>query len=708
MPSMAGTSGCGTAEAATPRSRLAALGLAVGLLAACSLPRGHAWDGGTARPDEGSRLECGGDPADDFECAVRDGAEMLRRCQVDGEFFRIDERDCTAEGLVCVDVPPYDDCRRLRRDADAEPIGCAVCRPCAQACVRNNVSRCRPDGSGWDVIEYCDTGRGEVCAEGRCGNGCDLAELYASNVGCEYYAVDLDNAVVSSGSAAAQQFAVVVSNPSPLQAQVRIERCLSQPCEEEANREVVPWNGEDDVVVNPDDLETFLLDPAEVDGSPDGTFDEGTHTAITHRAYRITSSAPIVVYQFNPYDNRVNVFSNDASLLIPVTALGERYTVLGWPQTIAYTPANPDTNMAIDLRAFLTIVGTRPGTRVRIRLTADVVPSGEEEEPIPRVHDGETLEVELGAFEVLNLESGYWHGRASFMADFTGTVVESSAPVAVFSGSEASDVPIFEDLSTRQCCGDHLEEQLPPDRTLGFTYVVPHTPRRSEAVAAAGGDVTPAESEPEWFRVLAVEDDTLVTTTVAGHSEFRIQAGQSVIIESSASFTLRATRPVALGQFVGSQWTTGMVGSDPPGGDPAFILVPPIEQWRRSYVFLTPERYAFDYALVMVSRSQISQVTFDGEPITARAGCSRSRADGLRIDDPSQPDYYIVTCALSQPVVLPGVPRPDNVLEGIQEDGVHEVRLEGSGSGGLGLVVYGFDSYVSYGYPGGTDLRALQ
>lgn len=700
MPSTCGTSGFGSRAL-----------LVLALLAGCAQPRGARWDGGSAN-DGGaadSTLRCGGDPLDDVACDMRDdGEQVLLRCSEEYEFFRVDERSCTAEGLLCVDQPPYDDCEHRRELEGERIIGCAECYPCAQACVRNQVSRCLPDGSGWEIISYCDTGRGEICDGGRCGNGCELAELYASNVGCEYYAVDLDNAVVRSGSAAAQQFAVVLSNPSPLEAHVSVERCLAQPCQDEANRERVFFGGEDELVLNPDDLETLLLDPREVDGSPDGVFNEGTHTAVGPEAYRISSTAPIIVYQFNPYDNRIQVFSNDASLLIPTTALGREYTVLSWPQTIAYTPANPETNMDTDLRAFLTIVATEPDTSVRVELTADVVPSGDDDPIIPRRHAGETLELTLGQFDVLNLETGYYAGRDSFNADFTGTKVVASAPVAVFTGSEAADVPSFKTLSTRYCCGDHLEEQLAPDRTLGFSFVAPHTPPRTRAVAAAGASVTPRQHEPEWYRVLAVQDDTRLTTTVPGFEDLTLAAGESVVIESDVSFTLRATAAVAMAQFVGSQWTTGMTASDLPGGDPSFVLIPPIEQWRRSYVFLTPDKYAFDYVMVMVAREQVALVTFDGEPMATRPRCSRERADGLPESDPSTPDYFVITCSLSSPEIIEGLPRPDNIVDGVQEDGVHEVRVEGGGVQGIGLVVYGFDSYVSYGYPGGTDLRLLQ
>ncbi|NIS31039.1 MAG: hypothetical protein GWN07_12010, partial [Actinobacteria bacterium] len=52
-------------------------------------------------------------------------------------------------------------------------------------------------------------------------------------------------------------------------------------------------------------------------------------------------------------------------------------------------------------------------------------------------------------------------------ADFTGTLVEADRNVTLFVGSEASDVPRFDTYATRQCCADHLEEQLWPDQTHG-------------------------------------------------------------------------------------------------------------------------------------------------------------------------------------------------------------------------------------------------
>ena len=108
----------------------------------------------------------------------------------------------------------------------------------------------------------------------------------------------------------------------------------------------------------------------------------------------------------------MNVFSNDASLLKPVEALtyspgtmGQAYVVVGWPQTIASTD-DPNTNFnptdPTDLRAFLTLVGTRLDTRVRVTTRTKVIAGG----PVSETPSGGVIEAMLEPFEVLNLETG--------------------------------------------------------------------------------------------------------------------------------------------------------------------------------------------------------------------------------------------------------------------------------------------------------------
>ena len=175
---------------------------------------------------------------------------------------------------------------------------------------------CDERGETQTPLMECNPAAKEACRSGGCANLCTLAADQRSNVGCEYWAVDLDNAVAAEDlNAAAQQFAVVVSNPQPdLPAEVVIRQDDTAPGAPGAPLEIARQT------VPPYGLVVFRLGPREVDGSPPGQYNTGSHTALTRAAYQITSDVPVVAYQFNPLEN-VNVFSNDASLLKPVEAL---------------------------------------------------------------------------------------------------------------------------------------------------------------------------------------------------------------------------------------------------------------------------------------------------------------------------------------------------------------------------------------------------
>lgn len=650
-----------------------AMGLALLATSGC-YERGDRW---LPPPDSETAPKC---TPGDQRCAGD-----LQRCESgdDGPTW-VKVEDCEAQGLVCA----------------PKLLACVFCSPGERRCNDQTVITCNEAGDSYDAGETCDVDQNFACREGGCVNLCASARERRSNVGCEYWAVDLDNAMVNASlNAAEQQFAVVVSNAQPdLAAAVTIEQDDTNPGDD--NDPLVVTRA----TVPPLSLTVFKLGPREVDGSPPGEYNTGTNTALTRAAYRIKTSVPVVAYQFNPLEN-VDVFSNDASLLKPVEALGDSpglmrdsYVALGWPQTIASTDdpnTNFDPNDPSDLRAFLTIVGTRKNTHLEVTPTTFVLGGG----PIEDTDPGETIRLELGPFDVVNLETD------DFNADFTGSLIRADQPVVVFSGSEASDAPWFETLAERQCCADHLEEQLDPIRTAGKYFVASVSPNRTAALKQAGASVG-IEEQAEYFRAVAVTDaGARISVTIPGvgvRSATLPARGDTIEITSSTHFVIESDNPIMLGSVSPSQ-NAARVPRGLPGGDPSFMIVPPAEQYRASYVFLTPDKYVFDFIRVIAPPD--TKMQFDGRPFEDALICEKSSADSLSEEERGSPEppFWVYSCQLSFPLVDDTLDSEASVSEGVQNDGVH--RLEATKP--VGLLVDGFDSFVSYAYAGGTELSQI-
>jgi len=586
---------------------------------------------------------------------------------------------CAKKGLVC-----------------AASLGaCTTCAPGTRDCQGSTTVLCSDDGATWEEQETCDESQGQACRAGACGNLCSQASRQRSNVGCEYWAVDLDNADVDDTlNAAAQQYAVVISNAQPdVTAQVTIEQDDSQPGD--VNEPYVIAHA----AIPPLSLRVFALGPREVDGSPPGHFNAGTHTALTRAAYRVRSTFPVVAYQFNPLAN-VDVFSNDASLLKPREAvepdgdgLQTEYVVVGWPQTIAHTD-DPRTNFSsrtrVDLRAFLTLVGTRDDTTVEVHASTRFVGAP----GVPETEAGGDLTVKLGPFDVLNLET------EDFNADFTGTLVRADGPVIAYTGSEASDAPYFSTLGDRYCCADHLEEQLDHVRTAGLRFIAAVTPNRTDALAAAGAAVGHTDQD-DYFRVVAATPAGAHLTTSLDDQpaiDLNGQGGYFDIV-SHSSFILTSDHPVALMSVSPSQEAAG-VPRDLPGGDPSSLIIPPVEQFRSTYVFLTPNQYAFDFVRISAPASAI--IVFDGRQLGDLA-CTSVPAGTLVEPLKAPEDYVVHTCQLGFPVIDPNGRPPDNFQAGAQDDGVHVIESDRK----IGVLVDGFDRFVSYAYAAGTELSFI-
>lgn len=259
----------------------------------------------------------------------------------------------------------------------------------------------------------------------------------------------------------------------------------------------------------------------------------------------------------------------------------------------------------------------------------------------------------------------------------------------MYVGSEASDAPSFTDLSERSCCADHLEVQVTPTRAVGQHYTIGRMPNRSKAISAAGA-VVGTFAEPELYRVVATADGpTHVTTSLpAPYDAFDLDgAGANLVLSALEDFRLDASKPVLVADVQVSQEAAGIsIANGLPGGDPSLLLIPATEQWRSSYVLLTPDKYAFDFLVVTAPNG--AQVFVDGLPADATT-CEVTTAA-----------FTVYRCQLSFPVIDPAGRPPTNISPAVPHDGVHRVQADVP----VGVLVYGFDYRVSYAYAGGTEL----
>jgi hypothetical protein len=519
-----------------------------------------------------------------------------------------------------------------------DALGCTACVPGASACDGDKVVACDMTGHPSTVVTddcsplTCATD--PVTGQAACVTPCDPKALAKSYTGCVYYAVDLPQFTIPTPItgviAADQQFAVAVANPWKVAIDVTVERDDAAPG---ASAPTVTQVLKQQVA--PESTQTLNLPQREVSGYVAG---KRNRSLLTAAAYRVTTSRPASVYQFNPINNP-DAFSNDASLLIPENALDESYIVLGWPGN-GGDPGFGGLTIKTDKRSYVTIVATKANTKVRVTPSTEIMAG----DNVSAMHKGMPYTFSLNQFETLNLEGADFATAGA--TDFSGTRIEADAPLAVWSGVECITLnpnPPMDPMKT--CCCDHMEEQLFPRSSLGQDYVVVRSEGRSHATA-----------DPEFFRVLALQDNTTVHTTLPppDHS-FTLMAGQFHEVMSEDDFIVQADKAVMVGQYQTSQ------DASPAGeGDPSFSLVPPVAQHRAEYIFVIPTGYHENWLLMSIPSG--TDVTIDGHPLSAQeiGGCDRMPAgpvgmtqyDALRC--PVQPGSHVLTAPSAFGLLIEG------------------------------------------------------
>jgi hypothetical protein len=466
-----------------------------------------------------------------------------------------------------------------------------LCFALLLAACSNKSSKFETDAATEDATIPDDGGViGTDDAEAGFDETCQTAAATKSYVGCDYWPTVVANNVWSIFD-----FAVVVANGGTKTANITIT-----------------GNGVNQMgSIEPGNLETFYLPwVAALKGQDCDSC--GVATALTGSvvakkgAYHLVSSVPVSVYQFNALEYKGTggpkgknwsscpgnttcptqgqpigcySFSNDASLLLPSTAMTGTYRIMsqtGWSYQ-GFPVMGP----------YFTITATRDATNVTVKTsgTSRILPGGN----IPMMNGAGMFNFTMQAGDVVEIA-----GEKGNMTDFSGTLVTSNNPIQVITGLPCVDQP-----EMAPAC-DHIEESVFPAETLGKHYFV------TVPTAPTGNPVG------HIVRVFGNVNGTNLTYTPMRPTNCpgTINAGQVVDCGVvNQDFEIKGDKEFAVGSY-----SLGGTIVDPNGGrgDPDQSFAVAVEQYRTAYVFLAPADY--DQSFVDIVGPTGVNVTVDNTP----------------------------------------------------------------------------------------------
>jgi hypothetical protein len=475
--------------------------------------------------------------------------------------------------------------------------------------------------------------------------------------------------------------------------------------------------------------------------------------------YRLQSTKPLTVYQFNPLGayidsgscNNANqctatsdpnaqcnnhvcryfAYSNDASLLLPSHILGTSYVAMT-PDHNVYRPSGPTSNATQPpiSNGALTIVATQDNTTVTIKASAKTTAGTLG--PVAAIARGGSAMYTLNSYDVLQVASddptdpvlaalnlpnnALGCGLNEFSAlypfnsdyfcrtdtaDLSGSIITSDKPISVFGSSACTQ------YGPGDAACDKVEEMQFPFVTWGTNFVaVRSAPLRLTNNAFASA----ANAGPDYYKIVAgcpsttcpggtlvqlhgagtvVDADLSPSHCLSGSlaaNTCHVAGGSYIEFRSKTSFTITSDQPIAVGQFfAGENATAGTTTAAE--GDPSFIMLPPVEQWRTNYTILTAPGIKDNYLGLVIDSTRVQSVTVDGTAVTGWVALSGSNFQV--VNAPVMPGTRVIQ-------VIPKTVQPP-----LPDGGVYNQQP------GAGVTVYGFDSYVSYGYTGGLDLQSI-
>ena len=313
-----------------------------------------------------------------------------------------------------------------------------------------------------------------------------------------------------------------------------------------------------------------------------GTVEPIGSETIEQKAIHIVSDNPMNVFAMNWSPS-----SADAAVIFPVEAIGNEYYAMCYEPNINEGAGGAPGN---GKNSEFVVVASENNTKVTI--TPSKVTDLLKPAKVP-------FTITLNKGDLYQVQSMN-HANLVGQGDLTGSYIKSDKPVAFYSGSWSTTIPIG-----ATSAWDHLYEQIPPIRSWGRKFVT---------VPFSGRSV-------DVFRILASEDNTTVrignnapfVLSKGSFKEFQLTKDQPSLIESD--------HPILLAQFMVSNQVDrpANVSQANWDGDPLMLIVSPVDQTRESVTFVaydSPNISSKFFVNVVAKNDGIAYILLDNQTVT--------------------------------------------------------------------------------------------
>ncbi len=381
------------------------------------------------------------------------------------------------------------------------------------------------------------------------------------------------------------------------------------------------------------------------------------------QAFRVRTSSPVVAYDIFPYGGGSSAVTS-ASLLLPTSTWDKNYVAVN-----AYRKSR----VVAEDQPYIAIVAKEDGTTVTVNPVANIVGSS----TVAGGAAGKPVSYGLGRGEVLQLGQD---------AELTGSAIEADKPIALWGGSTCASM----DADQGSAC-DAAHQQVPPVRAMGAEYTAVRYRNRFDG----------KEESPPWRIVGAVDGTTLgYEPAQPPGAPSTIGFGQVVEFRAPGPFVVKsqdAQHPFYMSAHM-TGWGEVSTGTDH-RGDPEFVNVLPAAQFLKSYVFFTDPTYPETNLVLVRART-------DGAFKDVRLDCAGVVGGFQPLGSGGQYEYARVDLS-----------RGNFEKQGACDNGRHEIASEGlfgltvwgwgSAASGGNFGAPGFSQAVSYAYPAGGSLKAI-